>query len=59
MDIDAIAAASIELHLGQTQQAVDVALLKKAMDAQQDQAAQLLETVRQPVSFGHKLDVRV
>ena len=59
MDITAIAAASIDLHLEQTQQAVDVVLLRKAMDAQQDQAARLLETVRQPVSFGHMLDVRI
>ena len=43
MDISAIAAVSIDMHLSQVQQAVDVSLLKNTMDSQESQAAALLD----------------
>lgn len=60
MDITAIAATSVAMHQAQLDQAVGVAVVKKAMDFEGDQAAQLIAQMTPPApSFGHQLDVTV
>ena len=59
MDIGAIASASIDMHLAQAQQGAQIAVLKKAMNMEASQAAQLIEQMAPPPSFGHQLDVYV
>ncbi len=60
MDISSIAAASVNMYQSQTQQSVDVAMIKKAMDVQEAAAANLIETLKEPVpSFGYLLDIKV
>lgn len=46
------------MHMAETQQAVGIALTKKAMDAQQTQATALMEML-QPTSFGHIIDTYI
>lgn len=53
-----IAAASINMSLAKTQQAVEVSVLKKAMDSQGDAALKLLEAMPPVQSFGHLMDLR-
>lgn len=57
MDISAIASASIDMSLAKVQQGVEVAVAKKAMNFQEQQATALLEQMTPPASFGHALDV--
>ena len=60
MDISSIAATSVNMYQSQTQQAVDVAVIKKVMDVQEAAAASLIETLKEPVpSFGNILDIKV
>lgn len=60
MDISSIATASVNMYQSQTQQAVNVAIIKKAMDVQEASAANLIETLKEPVpSFGYLLDIKV
>lgn len=60
MDISSIAAAGVNMYQNQTQQSVDVAMIKKAMDVQEAAAANLIETLKEPVpSFGYLLDIKV
>jgi hypothetical protein len=60
MDISSIATASVNMYQSQTQQSVDVAMIKKAMDVQEAAAANLIETLKEPVpSFGYLLDIKV
>ena len=63
MDVDAIARASMSLSSARMEEAVEVAMLKKAMEMEQMIAAQLIQSLQAvpppPVSFGHKLDVLV
>lgn len=60
MDFYGIAQMSMNMSLAKTQSAVQLSLLKKSMDSQEASMALLLEGMpQQPVSFGHKLDVRV
>ena len=59
MDLASVGAASIEMHLSQLQQSVDVSMAKKAMDLQEAQMQTLLSGMpaAQPFS-GHLLDTR-
>lgn len=61
MDLAAIGAMSIQMHLAQTQQSVDVSMTKKAMDLQETQASAMIDALEASVpvapSFGHQLDV--
>ncbi len=62
MEIEAIAAVSMEMSMAKTAAAVDIAVTKKVMDLQQTMAAGLIESLESaipapPSSFGHKLDV--
>jgi len=60
MDVSSIAAISVLMHQSQTQQSVDIAMIKKTMDVQEAAAANLIETLLEPVpSFGRKLDIKV
>lgn len=60
MDLAAIGAASIQMSLAKTQQAVDVTMVKKAMDIQETQAAALIDSLQNAgPSFGHRIDVRI
>ena len=59
MDLSSIGAASIDMHLAQTQQSVSVAMLKKAMDTTTAQNEQMIDSLRNTVSAplsGHLLD---
>ena len=60
MDISAIASASIDMKLAQTQQSAQLAVLKKAMDADSNQALTMIEDMQsaQPAP-GHLLDIKV
>ena len=61
MDIDAIAAVSMQMHAAETENSVEIAMLKKAMEMEQLIAAQLLQQFAAmqpaPASFGHKMDL--
>lgn len=63
MDIEAIAAVSMQMSAAKTETAVETAMLKKAMEMEQTIAAQMLQSLQAaappPVFFGHKLDVMV
>jgi len=60
MDVSSIAAISVLMHQNQTQQSVNVAVIKKAMDVQETAAGNLIETLLEPIpSFGYKLDIKV
>lgn len=63
MDTMSIAAMSVQMSSAKFSQAVDIATTKKAMNFQENQAAQLIQSLQEanPVqpSFGHKLDVLV
>ena len=60
MDIMAIAATSIAMHQSQLEQAVDIAVMRKAMDSQEAQAAELIKDLEQAVlPSSHKLDITV
>lgn len=59
MDLAAIGAISIGMHQAETQQAVNVSLLKKTMDSQEAQALNLIDNMMPAQSFGHQLDVLV
>lgn len=48
MEISAMASLATEMKAAQTAQAVDVAVLKKALDIQQQTAAQLIQAIPQP-----------
>jgi len=61
MEIDAIAGAGMAISAAQTAESVELAILKKAMEAEQMAAAQMIQAIEAagpaPASFGHKLDV--
>lgn len=60
MELSAVGAASIEMSLASTQQAVGLTMVKKTMDLQEAQAAALNQMMQQAApSFGHLLDVRI
>jgi hypothetical protein len=61
MDITStIAAASIYMYQSQTQQSVDTAMMKKAMDVQEAAATDLIQSLSETLpSFGYKLDIKV
>ncbi len=60
MDLSAVGAASIDMHMAQTMQAVDIAMAKQIMDLQEAQGAALGEMMQSAApSFGHLLDIRV
>jgi hypothetical protein len=46
LDLSSIGAASIDMHLAQTQQSVSVAMLKKAMDTTTAQNEQMIDSLR-------------
>ncbi|MCI8649954.1 MAG: putative motility protein [Anaerotruncus sp.] len=56
-----IAAMSIDMSLAKTQNAVGIAMTKKAMDLQQTEAAAMVEMLASvptaSPSFGHSLDI--
>jgi hypothetical protein len=57
MDVGAIASASTEMSQVQTADAVQVAVLKKAMDIQEQSALQLLQAVpNNPPNLGNNVD---
>lgn len=59
MDIMAIAAASVDISAAQNQQAVQTALLKKTMDAQEAQGAQLVQALRELPNPTRLLDIKI
>ncbi len=61
MDISSIAGLSIQMHMDDTMFQANVAITKKALDAQSVQALALIEDLTKvnPVSFGHQLDILV
>ena len=68
MSVEAIAAASMSMSAAQAADAVDVAMLKKAMEMEQVLALQVLEGLEKAMptapasrwaSLGHMLDVSV
>ena len=64
MEIDAIAAVSMQMSAAETANAVEIAMLRKALDAEQALAAQILQSLEaaipaMPASYGHKLDISV
>lgn len=54
-----IAAMSMSMKTAQLQQSVDVSLLKKAMNTEQELAAQTLESLKSLPEPGRHLDVSV
>lgn len=64
MDLAAVGAASIDMHLASVQNGVSMKMLKGAMETQEAAAMQMVESLQvanqppQP-SFGHILDIRV
>ena len=62
MDMDltmSVAAMSMSMKSSQLQQAVDISLLKKAMNTEQELAAQTLESLQSMPAPGRLLDVTV
>lgn len=62
MDISSVAAASMQMSMAQVQDAVDVSLMRKAMDMQEAEMASLiqnLEAASPTVHTGHLLNVVV
>lgn len=53
-----IAALSTNLSMAQTMQAVEVSVLKKAMDFEGSAALKLIESMPPAPSFGHLMDLR-
>ena len=59
MDISGVQTASIASGVGQND-AVGIAVLKKAMDIQEQAAIQLIQSIPQlPDNLGNKIDVKV
>jgi hypothetical protein len=57
MDVSAIASLSTQMSQAQTADAVQVAVLKKAMDIQEQSALQLLQAVpNNPPNLGNNVD---
>ncbi len=57
MDVSAIASLSTQMSQVQTADAVQVAVLKKAMDIQEQSALQLLQAVpNNPPNLGNNVD---
>ncbi|MEG0777718.1 MAG: YjfB family protein [Oscillospiraceae bacterium] len=59
MDIMAVAAASMDMRAGQTQQAVNIAMLKKTMDTQNSQGAALVQDIKELPNPARLLDVKI
>lgn len=58
MDVSAIASLATEMSQNQTAQAVQIAVLKKAMDIEAQSAMQLLEAVpSNPPNLGNNIDL--
>ena len=58
MDVSAIASLATEMSQNQTAQAVQIAVLKKAMDIEAQSAMQLLEAVpSNPPNLGNNVDL--
>lgn len=58
MDVSAIASLATEMSQNQTAQAVQIAVLKKAMDIEAQSAMQLLEAVpSNPAHLGNNVDL--
>jgi hypothetical protein len=49
---------SMAMSSAQTRQSHQLAVMGKALDVQEQQGKALADMLRQPVSFGHILDVR-
>ncbi len=57
MDLSSIGALSIQMHMGQVQQAANISLLRKAMDLQESQTDALVQSLQSAVPpSGHVLD---
>lgn len=57
MDVSAIASLATQMSQVQTSEAVQVAVLKKAMDIQEQSALQLLQAVpNNPPNLGNNVD---
>ena len=57
MDVSAIASLATQMSQAQTADAVQVAVLKKAMDIQEQSALQLLQAVpNNPPNLGNNVD---
>ena len=60
MDISSIVSSSVSANQSRLKQSVDVAVIKKAMDVQEAQAANLIQALKESApSFGHLLDIKV
>jgi|GEM_PF-3526384 len=62
MEIEEIAAVSMGMKMAETEAAVNIAVVKQAMQMEQLIAAQLIQSLEAavptaPASFGHKLNV--
>lgn len=59
MDLMAAASFSMAMSESSLQQQASISVVKKAMNMQEAQVAELLEMMPTPQSFGHQLDVYV
>lgn len=59
MDIMAIAAAGMDFKTSQLQQDVQITLLKKAMDSQEAQGAQLVQSLVELPNPARLLDIKI
>ena len=59
MDIMAVAAAGMDFKASQLQQDVQLALIKKAMDSQEAQGAQLVQDLLELPNPARLLDIRI
>ena len=58
MDVSAIASVATEMSQNQTAQAVQIAVLKKAMDIEEQSALQLLQALpSNPPNLGNNVDL--
>lgn len=54
-----IAALSMNMSSNKLSQGVEIAVLKKAMDAQETSAQAMIESIQSTPSFGHLLDIKI
>lgn len=59
MDIMAIAAAGMDFKASQLQQDIQIAVLKKAMDSQDAQGSQLVQSLLELPNPSRLLDIRI
>ena len=56
--ISSIASASMSMSQARVEQAVNIAMMKKVMDMQEQQGQAIVDMLGAPAIFGRRLDVR-